>query len=83
MFLLIIKKGTPKSSLVLYQPIAGAVKATGVVAAVARSKGKLCAFLNFPYNYLILLSGLDYIITISGVGRLFLLLRELYPSGSL
>jgi len=42
------KKGTPKSSLVLYQPIAGAVKATGVAAAVARSRGKLCAFLNFP-----------------------------------
>jgi len=43
-----IKKGTPKSSSTLYQPIAGAVKATGVASAAARSRGKLCAFLNFP-----------------------------------
>ncbi len=50
----IIKKRDPLRSLYYIkferfcQPILGAVKATGVVAAVARSRGKLCAFLNFP-----------------------------------
>ena len=35
------KKGTPKSSLPLYQPIDGACNATSVVEAAARSRGKL------------------------------------------
>jgi hypothetical protein len=35
------KKGTPKSSLTLYHPIVGAVKATGVASTDARSRGKL------------------------------------------
>jgi hypothetical protein len=60
----------------------GAVNATGVASTDARSKGKLWAFFCFLW-FLVLLPGLDYIITISGVGRLFLLLRGLNPSGSL
>jgi len=36
------KKGTPKSSLILYHPMVGAVRrATGVASTLARSKGKL------------------------------------------
>jgi hypothetical protein len=42
-----IKKETHIGSQ-FYQPIEGAVRATEVVSAAARSKGKLCAFLNFP-----------------------------------
>jgi hypothetical protein len=60
----------------------GAVKATGVASTDARSKGKLWAFF-YSFGCLVLLPGLDYIITISGVGRLNLLLRKLYSSGSL
>jgi hypothetical protein len=46
------KKGVPKELLYLLfsfyetQPIAGAVRATGVLSAAARSRGKLCAFLS-------------------------------------
>jgi len=54
----------------------GAVKATGVASTDARSKGKLWAFF-YSFGCLVLLPGLDYIITISGVGRLNLLLRKL------
>jgi len=60
----------------------GAVRATGVTSALARSKGKLWAFF-YSFGYLVLLPGLDYIITISGVGRSCLLLRRLNFSGSL
>ena len=56
LILLYHKKGTPKSSLVLYQPIAGAVKATGVVAAVARSRGKLCKCVIVRTLYFLLLT---------------------------
>jgi hypothetical protein len=43
------KKDPPKEVLKLlslYQPIAGAVKATGVLLAAAKSNGKLWAFLS-------------------------------------
>jgi hypothetical protein len=37
-----IKKETPQGGLSIYQPITGAVRATGVASAAARSRGKLC-----------------------------------------
>jgi hypothetical protein len=46
--IIIAQKKRPVKGLQFYQPIEGAVRATEVVSAAARSKGKLCAFLNFP-----------------------------------
>jgi len=43
---IIAQKKRPVKGLNFYQPMVGAVKATGVASTDARSKGKLCAFLS-------------------------------------
>jgi len=53
---IIAQKKRPVKGLQFYQPIAGAVRATGVASAAARSSGKLCNFVIVVVLYPLLLT---------------------------